>query len=56
MKEMERNEVETSWQGLSHHKSGRKKAFKQTKAPGVRQSLFLPAHIEFLFKAFPNKG
>lgn len=51
---------EMKWKQLArsipHHKSSRKKAFKQSKAPGVRQSLFLPAHIEFLVKAFPNKG
>lgn len=34
----------------------RKEASKQTKALGVRLSPFLPAQIEFLFKAFPNKG
>lgn len=55
---MERTEVETVGKASLSccHKSGRKEAFKQTEAPGVRQSPFLPAHIEFLFKAFPNKG
>lgn len=54
---MKRTEVETVGKaGLSCcHKSGRKEASKQTQAPGVRHSPFLPAHIKFLFKAFPNK-
>lgn len=38
------------------HKSGRKEASKQTEALRVKQSPFLPVHIKFLFKAFPNKG
>lgn len=55
---MEKTEVETVGKVTlsSCLKNVRKEASKQTEALGVRLSPFLPAQIEFLFKAFPNKG
>lgn len=55
---MEKTEVETVGKVILSCclKNVRKGASKQTEALGVRLSPFLPAQIEFLFKAFPNKG
>lgn len=56
-KDMEKTEMETVGKvTLACLENVRKEASKQTKTLGVGLSLFLPAQIEFLFKAFPNKG
>lgn len=55
--DMKKAEVETVGKvTLSCLKNVRKETSNQTKTLGVGLSVFLPAQIEFLFKALPNKG